>query len=80
MSFSANCPGNCRQGGCLREREKPRQTICPTKTRHSGKVDNNDKRDEYIADMTSRAETLPAFVLMTFCGVRNREMFRLDWK
>ena len=24
-------------------------------------------------------ETLPAFILMTFCGVRNREMFRLDW-
>jgi integrase len=23
--------------------------------------------------------TLPALVLMTFCGVRNREMFRLDW-
>ena len=28
----------------------------------------------------SPAETLPAFILMTFCGVRNREMFRLDWK
>ena len=28
----------------------------------------------------SPADTLPAFVLMTFCGVRNREMFRLDWK
>jgi integrase len=27
----------------------------------------------------SPADTLPAFVLMTFCGVRNREMFRLDW-
>lgn len=27
----------------------------------------------------SPAETLPAFILMTFCGVRNREMFRLDW-
>ena len=27
----------------------------------------------------SPAETLPAFLLMTFCGVRNREMFRLDW-
>ena len=27
----------------------------------------------------SPADTLPAFVLMTFCGVRNREMFRLNW-
>jgi integrase len=27
----------------------------------------------------STAETLPAFVLMTFCGIRNRELFRLDW-
>jgi integrase len=27
----------------------------------------------------SPADTLPALVLMTFCGVRNREMFRLDW-
>ena len=27
----------------------------------------------------SPAETLPAFILMTFCGVRKREMFRLDW-
>lgn len=27
----------------------------------------------------SPAETLPALVLMTFCGIRNREMFRLDW-
>lgn len=30
--------------------------------------------------VASPAETLPAFILMTFCGVRNREMFRLDWK
>jgi len=28
----------------------------------------------------SPAETLPAFILMTFCGVRNREVSRLDWK
>jgi integrase len=27
----------------------------------------------------SPEDTLPALVLMTFCGVRNREMFRLDW-
>jgi integrase len=27
----------------------------------------------------SPAKTLPALVLMTFCGVRNREMFRLEW-
>ena len=27
----------------------------------------------------SPKDTLPALVLMTFCGVRNREMFRLDW-
>jgi integrase len=27
----------------------------------------------------SPADTLPALILMTFCGVRNREMFRLDW-
>lgn len=27
----------------------------------------------------SPADTLPAFVLMTFCGIRNREMMRLDW-
>jgi integrase len=27
----------------------------------------------------SPAATLPAFALMVFCGVRNREMFRLDW-
>jgi integrase len=27
----------------------------------------------------SPADTLPALVFMTFCGIRNREMFRLDW-
>jgi integrase len=27
----------------------------------------------------SPEDTLPALVLMMFCGVRNREMFRLDW-
>lgn len=28
---------------------------------------------------SSPAETLAPLVLMTFCGIRNREMFRLDW-
>jgi integrase len=27
----------------------------------------------------SPATTLPAFVLMTLCGIRNKELFRLDW-
>lgn len=27
----------------------------------------------------SPADYLPALVLMTFCGIRNGEMFRLDW-
>jgi len=27
----------------------------------------------------SPADTLPALVLMAFCGIRNRELFRLDW-
>ena len=29
--------------------------------------------------LASPAATLPALALMTFCGIRNREMFRLDW-
>lgn len=28
----------------------------------------------------SPLESLPAFILMTFCGIRNREIFRLDWR
>lgn len=27
----------------------------------------------------SPVDTLPALVLMAFCGIRNRELFRLDW-
>ncbi len=29
--------------------------------------------------LASPAATLPAQVLMAFCGIRNRELFRLDW-
>lgn len=38
-------------------------------------------RPEEVSQLlaASPIETLPALVIMTFCGIRNREMFRLDW-
>ena len=39
------------------------------------------KPDEVSQLLTaSPTETLPAFILMTFCGIRNKETFRLDWR
>lgn len=56
----------------------PVLAIKPPKSRRKKAVILTPEEVEKLLN-ASTAETLPAFVLMTFCGIRNRELFRLDW-
>ena len=56
----------------------PVTATSPPKSRRQRAVILTPEEVEKLLN-ASPAETLPALVLMTFCGIRNREMFRLDW-
>ncbi len=56
----------------------PVTATSPPKSRRKRAVILTPEEVEKLLN-ASPAATLPALVLMTFCGIRNREMSRLDW-
>lgn len=56
----------------------PVAATSPPKSRRKRAVILTPEEVEKLLN-ASRADTLPSLVFMTFCGIRNREMFRLDW-